>query len=91
MKTNYLCIIFFVSLQHLITMSFFLKAKKLNTGKAAEKDDDEGNNTGEEEGATEGTRKVIPARYVEPGLWRIKDAKWRVSFFRLLAGKERYI
>ena len=53
---------------------FFQKAKKQ---KPAEADDnDEGK---KDDAATEGGKKGFPARYVEPGLWRIKDAKYRVT------------
>ena len=53
---------------------FFPKAKKQKP--AAADDDDEGQ---KDDDATKGGKKVFPARYVEPGLWRIKDAKYRVT------------
>ena len=58
----------------------FEKAKKQKAAQADD-DDNEGNKAVEDKEApkAEGSRKVFPARFVEPGLWRIKDAKWRVS------------
>jgi len=32
----------------------------------------------------DGSQKTLPVRYVEPMLWRVKDAKFRVSIGALL-------
>ena len=57
----------------------YLKAKKKK--KAAEKDDaaDKDDADQDDKDEAKGKKKQFPERYVEPGLWRIKDAKFRVS------------
>ena len=63
-----------------IIFHFYLKAKKK---KSAEKedgdDDDDDDKSAVDKDEAKGKQSKFPERYVEPGLWRIKDAKFRVS------------